>query len=77
MYHVFSIDGYAMWLFVDGYDKYICRSLLYHYYLDVKHITYIGEYSNLDILKIPDEFGLDGFSKDCYDQFIKEYGYDF
>lgn len=78
MYHVFSIDGHAMWLFVEGDDKYICRSLLYHYYyLNVKHVTYIGEYLDLDTLQIPDEFGLGGFAKDSYDEFIKDYGYDF
>jgi len=79
MYNVFSIDGLSSWIYVETgeeiHEVYIARAMVYIYFSDVKNITYIGNFKDLEDIKLPVNFTLDGYSKESFKEFVNEYSF--
>jgi len=75
MYNIFSLDGLSTWIYVDSDNVYIARALIYIFYKNIKHITYIGNYSSLDDIVVPENFILDGYDNETYNNFKHEYSF--
>jgi hypothetical protein len=49
--------------------------MVYIYFSDVKNITYIGNFKDLEDIKLPVNFTLDGYSKESFKEFVNEYSF--
>ena len=65
------------WIYVEGDNPYIARSLIYFYYNNCKNLQYIGKYTEYSHINPPIHIFMDGYSKEIYETFKMEYSYDF
>ena len=76
-YHVFAIDSIKAFIYVEGDNVYIAKSLIYICYYNSNKIIYIDSSDTLNNLTIPEDYILDGYDKNYYNKFVQEYNFEF
>lgn len=74
MFYLFrSIDNLNKYVYVNGYDKFVCLQLLQNYYSSSETFIYITKFQFIDEIElfINTNDMLDGYSLETYKKFIK------